>query len=299
MGDPLLELHLHACTDTGLVRSENEDAHALSPESGLAVLADGLGGGRAGEVASAMAVSMVTQALAKTGLVSTSQAPHEAALLQREQALRAAVTKANTAIYRRSREHADCAGMGTTLVAAQWCGEHLLVGHVGDSRAYLLQPRSVTVGDRVHRRLELRLLTRDHSTAQRAADEQLALVGAGAPARQPPIVNHQSRLDRPRLTRALGMESEVVLELHRHRVQEGDWVLLCSDGLTDMLGDDTIESIVNRAWARDDAGVGAAVTHAAQALMEASLAAGGRDNVTVVVGTQTPVGVNYQSQPPK
>jgi protein phosphatase len=288
MGDPLFELHLHACTDTGLVRSENEDAHALNPECGLAVLADGLGGGRAGEVASAMAVSLIAQALAATGAQTTTNAPHEALLLHREQALRTAVTMANTAIHRRSREQAACAGMGTTLVVVQWCGEHLLVGHVGDSRAYLLQPRSVTVGDRLHWRLELRLLTRDHSTAQRAADEQLALAGAGASARPLSSMNIRSRLDRPRLTRALGVESDVVLELHRHRIQEGDWVLLCSDGLTDMLGDDAIESIVNGVWARETRDMHAAVTKATQALMDASLAAGGRDNITVVMGTRTP-----------
>jgi protein phosphatase len=246
-----------------------------------------------------MAVSLIAQALAATGTTATTNAPHEALLLQREQALRAAVTAANAAIYRRSREQVECAGMGTTLVVAQWCEDHLLVGHVGDSRAYLLQPRSVTVGDRVHRRLELRLLTRDHSTAQRAADEQLALAGAGASARSPISMNIRSALDRPRLTRALGVESDVVLELHRHRVQKGDWVLLCSDGLTDMLGDDAIESIVNGVWAREPRDVRAAVTQATQALMDAALAAGGRDNITVVMGTQAPTGVNHQSNPPK
>jgi protein phosphatase len=95
------------------------------------------------------------------------------------------------------------------------------------------------------------------------------------------------------------VESDVVLELHRHRVQEGDWVLLCSDGLTDMLGDDAIESIVNIVWAREPRDVRAAVNQATQALMEASLAAGGRDNITVVMGTQSSTGVNHQSNTPQ
>ena len=299
MGDPLLELHAHACTDTGLVRSENDDAQTLSPECGLAVLADGLGGGRAGEVASAMAVSLITRALTAADRASASGTPYEAALLHQEQALRAAVMMANAAIHQHSLEQADYAGMGTTLVVAQWCGDHLLVGHVGDSRAYLLRPRSITVGPQVHRRLELRLLTRDHSTAQREADERMALAGTGMAGRHISTMVNPSSPARPRLTRALGVERDVVLELHRHRLQVGDVVLLCSDGLTDMVSDEAIESIVNSVWVREAHDVRAAVTHAAQALMEASLAAGGRDNVTVVVGTQTPIGVNNHPKPPQ
>lgn len=196
MGFPSLELQLFACTHTGLVRPHNEDAHVLKPQAGLAALADGLGGGRAGEVAASMAVALIAEELSGTPGASSHAPWPEAELLEREQALRRAVTNANSMIHGHSIQHPECAGMGTTLVLAQWCGAHLLVGHVGDSRAYLLRADPIVIRERHHPRWELRRLTRDHSTAQRVADERAASGGAGSPA----TVAHQP----PRLTRALG-----------------------------------------------------------------------------------------------
>ncbi len=269
-------LHLHAQTHTGLVRPTNEDAHGLFPQAHLALLADGLGGGNAGEVASAMAVELIGETLGRPGHLPTG-VDHggEAGLLRSEQALRAAVTAANAAIHQHAQSHPTCSGMGTTLVIAQWCGTHLLVGHAGDSRAYLLRANELRVGDQIHRRYMLRALTRDHSTAQREAERQLA--------RGLPLQTTHPDHAPARLTRALGVEFEVVLELHRHRLSRGDLVLLCSDGLTDMVGDAKIESLIHATLDGAPPTAGE-LPSLAQALTDAALHAGGRDNITVVLG---------------
>lgn len=277
MGSPPLELLLHASSHTGLIRPQNEDAYALQPQAGLAVLADGLGGGRAGEVAASMAVTLIAEALGAGAAPPGHLALSEAELLQREQAMRRAVSRANSAVHDHAMHHAECAGMGTTVVLAQWCGAHLLVGHLGDSRAYLLRRAAVVVGERRHARFELSLLTRDHSTAQRVADERLAVGSEGSGAYTAPTP--------PRLTRALGVEAEAVLELHRHRLQAGDLVLLCSDGLSDLVGEATIEALINRIWSSEGTQQEQALARATQALVDAALDAGGVDNVTTVLGT--------------
>lgn len=277
-GDPLL--HLHALTHTGLVRPHNEDAHALLAHIHTAVVADGLGGGQAGEVASAMAVQWLRETLeAQWRLAAPDTGDLQAVeshLLRREQALRAAVSQANTAIHRHALNHEACAGMGTTLVLAHWWGPHLLVGHVGDSRAYVFRASRWKMASRVHHRFELQALTRDHSTVQRDADTRLALASED--------VNQSLSVDTvPRLTRALGVEPDVILELHRHTIQPGDVVLLCSDGLTDMLSDEKIEAVFQQAIGTDGDTVDRLST-ATGALMQAALDAGGRDNITVVLG---------------
>ena len=269
-------LHLYAQTHTGLVRPNNEDAHGLFPDARLALLADGLGGGRAGEVASTMAVQLIGGVLSRNDGGGTAAAgSDEATLLRREQTLRAAVASANVAIHAHAQADPGCAGMGATLVMAHWCGAHLLIGHAGDSRAYLLRTRALNRAGRVHRRQELHLLTRDHSTAQRDADQRQVYGGLSPAARTP--------LAHPRLTRALGVEPDVVLELHRHPAEPGDLVLLCSDGLTDMVDDTQIEFLINTCTAGAEPSP-AHLPVAAQALMEAALQGGGRDNITVVLG---------------
>lgn len=277
-GDTLL--HLHALTHTGLVRPHNEDAHALLAHIHTAVVADGLGGGQAGEVASAMAVQWLRETLEAQWRLAAPDAGDlqavESHLLRREHALRAAVSQANTAIHRHALNHEACAGMGTTLVLAHWWGPHLLVGHVGDSRAYVFRASRWKMASRVHHRFELQALTRDHSTVQRDADTRLALASED--------VNQSLSVDTvPRLTRALGVEPDVVLELHRHTIQPGDVVLLCSDGLTDMLSDEKIEAVFQQAIGTDGDTVDRLST-ATGALMQAALDAGGRDNITVVLG---------------
>lgn len=292
VGNPAL--HLHALTHTGLVRPHNEDAHALLNSIHTAVLADGLGGGRAGEVASAMAVEWLGESLeAQWRPVApppSEGAAFEAHLLQRERSLRAAVSQANTAIHRHAQSDESCMGMGTTLVLAHWCGPHLLVGHVGDSRAYILRASRWKMAGRTHHRYELQALTRDHSTAQRDADERLALK------RPAPHETHSSEAA-PRLTRALGVEPDVVLELHRHTINPGDVVLLCSDGLTDMLSEAQIESIFQESVSPDGA-AGDRLAAANRALMQAALEAGGHDNITVVLGLQDTTPLDVACRPP-
>lgn len=273
-------LHLQALTHPGWVRSVNEDAHGLHAHARLAILADGLGGGRAGEVAAAMAVGLLGEALAHSGsALHQTDVESEPALMAREQAMRQAVSQVNQVLHRHAHDHPSCAGMGTTLVMAHWCGTHLVVGHVGDSRAYLLRTRTVHLGGRAHHRVELLGLTRDHSTHQRAADSHLAL-------RVPDSSETLIRSEPARLTRALGVESDVVLELHRHRLAPGDGVLLCSDGLTDMVGEAQLESVLHAAFDRQPPSP-ARLERATTALLQAALDAGGRDNITVILGLQT------------
>jgi protein phosphatase len=279
LGKP--SLHLCALTHAGLVRPHNEDAHALCANINTAVLADGLGGGQAGEIASAMAVHLLAESLESqwqpTFSPAVSPQDVESQILQREQTLRGAVSLANRTILLHSQSDERYSGMGTTMVLANWLGPHLLVGHVGDSRAYIFRASRWNVGARVHHHFKLQALTRDHSTAQRAAESRLAM--------QPSLQETRSCEAVPRLTRALGMEAEVVLELHRHTVNPGDVVLLCSDGLTDMLSEAEIEAIFQKAIGPDGATVDRLST-AAQALMQAALDAGGHDNITAVLGLQ-------------
>lgn len=231
-------------TDRGRVRANNEDAIAIVAELGLAVLADGMGGYNAGEVASAMAVDEVVRALRATLPRATS--PDE-----QEQAIRASVARANQAILRAAATHPPYHGMGTTLVLARLDGGQVTIAHVGDSRAYRL------------RRGTLEPLTRDHSLVQ----EQVAAGRLAAErARDMPY--------RHLLTHALGAEPTARPDLSRHGIEPGDRYLLCSDGLHDML---------------DDAAITAELLHAAspragaQALLDAANAAGGQDNISIIL----------------
>ena len=275
-------VQLQALTHGGWVRRSNEDAFGLHPDSGLAILADGLGGGRAGEVASNMAVALLGQRLTHPqSALRQPDTDSEGALLAREQALRKAVAEVNAHLHRQAAQRPEWAGMGTTLVIAHWCGLHLLVGHLGDSRAYRARTHTTSLAGRQHHRVELESLTRDHSTAQRNADSRRAF---GVPDPSGPGI---AGAEPVRLTRALGVEADVVLELHRHRLAPGDLVLLCSDGLTDMLGEAHLEATLTAVWGRE-AGSAQRLEHATQALLQAALDAGGRDNITVVLGLHGP-----------
>ncbi len=222
-------------TDTGRQRRANEDSlYARVP---VFVVADGMGGAKAGEVASQIAVEAFAPGLPEEG--------------SPEERLAVRAREANARIHELSRSDRDRAGMGTTLTAA-YVGEcEVSIAHVGDSRAYLLRDG------------ELRRLTRDHSLVQALIDQQ-ELTEEEAP-------YHPGRSI---ITRALGPEAEVEVETRTHRVQHGDVVLLCSDGLTSMVGEETVGEVLRAARTLRDAGRG---------LIEAANEAGGRDNITVVL----------------
>lgn len=245
-----LTLDLHGTTDVGRLRHNNEDAVSVDPALGLALLADGMGGYLAGEVASQMAVQTLHANLchalaALGGSRLAADIPH---------LLRQATTAANTAVFTAANTRAECAGMGTTLVLALVMGQRLWIGHIGDSRAYRWRGGVLTA------------LTKDHSLLQEQLD-------AGA------ITHEQARTAAHRnlVTRAIGVEPEVDLEVHAHDLAAGDLILLCSDGLTDMVGHDDLSALLARQPAH------APLPDVARACVQAANAAGGRDNIAVAL----------------
>jgi PPM family protein phosphatase len=228
---------------TGRVRQNNEDSLLVDSAAGLAVLADGMGGYNAGEVASAMATRVIG-----THLLPVLQHRPPNGL---RQAIEGCVELANAAICEASRNEPRYRGMGTTVVMTVFTPGRVLIGHIGDSRAYRL------------RQGRLDILTHDHSLLQEQIDAGLVR----------PERAHEAPY-RNLLTRALGMTPVVQLELTEHAIEPGDRFLLCSDGLNDMLRDDQIARLLAADTALEVTG---------HALVDAANAAGGRDNISVVL----------------
>ena len=237
----------------GMVRAHNEDA-IFADGAGLMVLADGMGGYNAGEVASGIAVNVIKEGLlpelvsgrdlskvdVHTGLT------HAALLLQQQ------IAAANKGIYEAAQNRPECAGMGTTVVAAVFHGNRVSIAHIGDSRCYRLR------GERFEQ------LTRDHSLLQEQIDSGQ-------------ITPDQAKfsLNKNLVTRALGIEAIVPADISEYRVEENDIYLLCSDGLTDMVDPDVVHGIVD-----DQRG---ALDSAATQLIDLANQNGGRDNISVVL----------------
>ncbi len=233
--------------DTGRARTNNEDSVALDASVGLAVLADGMGGYNAGEVASSMATSFVCTELGRWLREATDSATDT----EVRRAMDICVDNANRAIFNAANSNPQYAGMGTTLVVAVFRDARVLVGHVGDSRAYRLR------GGR------LQQITRDHSLLQEQID-------AGLITQEQAAFSANKNL----VTRAIGVEDTVLLESHLHEVQPGDLLLLCSDGLCDMLDDVSISQVLQ---------MHESLSAAATALIDAANDAGGRDNISVIL----------------
>src|SRR6185369_6653905 len=185
-------------TDTGRVREHNEDTIASDVDVGLLVLADGMGGYNAGEVASGIAVKTITNLL------------------------RDAITRANKIIYQTARTQAECEGMGTTVVAALFYDNRISIAHVGDSRLY--RQRGTTISQ----------VTMDHSLLQELVDR-----GFYSPEEA------QRAANKNYVTRALGVEPQVDVEVQEHPVDKGDIFILCSDGLSDMVEDEDIRLTIS------------------------------------------------------
>ncbi len=230
-------------TDVGRARANNEDSFFCDGEKGIFIVADGMGGHNSGEVASAFAVSLVKDFLIQKS--SDSGCRVSAADLE------AGVKAANSLVYAKGRALPKDSGMGTTLVCACGYGENLTIAHVGDSRVYIL------------RQGVLSCLTEDHSVVQ----EQIR---RGLIRQEEAAVSELQNL----LTRAVGSNPEVEVDVSTHPLFYGDVLLLASDGLTKMVADSRIQDILSR---KEDA-----ATLASELVLEA-LKAGGLDNVTVVV----------------
>ncbi|MGQ0578699.1 MAG: Stp1/IreP family PP2C-type Ser/Thr phosphatase [Betaproteobacteria bacterium] len=246
-------LEMAKATHTGMVRSHNEDSIATDPQIGLAVLADGMGGYNAGEVASGIATALISS---ETREALARHAPHE---LDESSGsplaiglLREIIARANTSIFQSANSQPQYAGMGTTLVVTLMCDNQITVAHIGDSRCY-----------RFHRD-KLQQITRDHSLLQEQIDSGLLTREAAKRSQNKNLV-----------TRALGIEPEVEAEIRTFPAQAGDIYLLCSDGLNDMVEDEDIEMTL--------AAVGSNLPLAADQLVQMANDNGGRDNVSVVL----------------
>ena len=248
-------LQIVSITDPGRVRGHNEDCVESRPELGIVVLADGMGGYNAGEVASGMATSLIASGLSQTWTKEVlGKLDRAAAMSLSQEVLQTQVGKANTAIYEAAQKDPQCAGMGTTLVACVFFDNFLTVGHIGDSRLYRMRNDA------------LEQVTRDHSLLQEQID-------SGLITKEDARSSHNKNL----VTRALGIDPEVDAEIHSYDVEEGDIYLLCSDGLNDMIEDDEIQMTLIALRSNLDL--------TAQQLVQAANDAGGRDNVSVMLVT--------------
>lgn len=244
-----LGLEFAAKTDTGLVRSHNEDSIAISPAFGFAILADGMGGYSAGEVASGIATSVLKEAL-ESGLRDPGSPVSRNGEIQ--QFMDGAIHRANAAILDAARAEPRYEGMGTTLVAALFHEDKVTIAHVGDSRAYRL------------RQGVLEQITRDHSLLQEQLDAGLITPEWA-----------QFSPNKNLVTRAVGVGPDMEVEIHDHHVEAGDLYLLCSDGLSDMLDPPDVQAILMDGHATLDA--------ACAALVQRANDNGGRDNISVVL----------------
>jgi protein phosphatase len=241
-------------TDTGKVREHNEDAIGSNADIGLMVLADGMGGYNAGEVASGIAVQTITElAVEGADREARNEVDPSTGLMRQSIVLRDAVSRANKIIFQTAQSQTHCEGMGTTLVAAMFYDNRISLAHVGDSRAYRLR------GDKFEQ------LTMDHSLLQELVDRGFYSEEEA-----------QRSTNRNYVTRALGVEPTVEVELQEFDVLPEDVFLLCSDGLPDMVEDADIHLTIST--------FNASLDVVGQQLVKLANEHGGRDNVSVMLG---------------
>jgi PPM family protein phosphatase len=242
-------------SDPGMVRSHNEDSIANDARFGLAILADGMGGYNAGEVASGMATTVLMTELQGALSHTSPFEPDESGVEARTAAarmLREQINKANTAIFSASQSQPQYAGMGTTLVMAVFYDNKMTVAHIGDSRLYRFREGKFSQ------------VTRDHSLLQEQIDSGM-------------ITEEEAKHSQNKnlVTRALGIDPTVEAEVHDYETQPGDIYLLCSDGLSDMVEDPEIGLALES--------LGGNLNLAAQQLVQMANDNGGRDNVSVLL----------------
>jgi len=250
VNDNAIKIDAFGLTDVGQVREHNEDSIDWDTERGMFILADGMGGHNAGEVASALAIESIKHALydVLTPEIIDSE------IVDYNDALYEAITYANTEIFEQALENNEYAGMGTTLVMSLIHGHKALIANVGDSRMY------------VNNGSTFKQLTTDHSLVQEMVDNGYLSEEEA-----------YSAVSRNLITRALGISEDVDVDLIEHEIQPGDVFLLCSDGLSDLVLDDEISAILI-----DNVG---SLNDAATQLVAAANARGGKDNISVILMT--------------
>lgn len=242
MGSQVPILEMSGRSDVGCAREHNEDSIAWNDTMGLAMLADGMGGHNAGEVASALAIEILH------GLLLDLPGENR----EQENALKNAVADANIAILDKAGTQPTYYGMGTTLAVAIFRTDEVLIGHVGDSRVYRFRGGS------------LERLTSDHSLLQELVDGGFMSADEAA-----------ESVNKNVITRALGIEPTVAMDVKRYALLPGDVYLLCSDGLTDMVRDNDIAKLLTENMDNVDA--------AAEQLVATANLNGGKDNISVIL----------------
>jgi len=243
-----------AVSDVGRKRKGNEDSLFVNPEQHLFVVADGMGGHAAGEIASKVAVDSINEFVCLTGGDEEITWPFglDENISYDGNRLKTAIRYANRKVLEATKEKSEYEGMATTVAAVLVDEDAANLGHVGDSRVYLMRDGEITQ------------LTSDHSWV----NEQIQS-GVISPdqARTHPLRNV--------VTRALGGKPDLQVDMQQHKAKAGDILILCSDGLTTMIPDEDIARVVREA--------GGDVEKAAQALVASANAKGGEDNITVLL----------------
>jgi len=247
-----MKIRAAGLTDTGAVRKNNEDSFYLDPEVGLFVVADGMGGHASGEVASRMAVDMIRDYFKGAEKAKPVQVGNVSAdYSESANRLGSAIRLANLAIHEAGEGKIELHGMGTTVAAALVSGRRLSIAHVGDSRIYLCRAGT------------MEQLTDDHSLVYEQFKRDLISREEAARSEHKNII-----------TRALGIHSDVEVDLAEMTLASGDAILLCSDGLSGMVEDAVMQEVVQAA---DDPRL------ACEQLVSLANTNGGKDNITVIV----------------
>ncbi len=240
-------------TDTGMVRDHNEDAIGTNRETGLMVVADGMGGYNAGEVASGIAVKTVLELVTEgCQRQRREDLEPESGMMRQTILLRDAVARANKVIHQTAKSQPQCEGMGTTIVACLFFDNRISIAHVGDARLYRA------------RQGNFEQMTMDHSLLQELVDRGFYSQEEAA-----------RSTNRNYVTRALGVEAMVQVEIQENEVQPGDIYLLCSDGLPDMVEDEDIHLTMST--------FNANLQTVGQQLIQLSNEQGGKDNISVIL----------------
>ena len=250
--DPTEILNIVNLSDRGRRRPHNEDSSASDARTGLLVIADGMGGYKAGEVASTLAVISIMNRVRRELRQIKSEPPKTNGYSTQSSLVRRAIIEANALIFETAQAEAECRGMGTTVLAVLFYDNRITIAHVGDSRLYRLRSEY------------FEQLTHDHSLTQVLIDRDLFTPEEA-----------QGNVSKNLITRALGVDETVEIEIEEMTVQPGDIYLLCTDGLSDMVSDADIHSTLHKYSAN--------LMKAGDEMIKMANERGGKDNISVIL----------------